>query len=463
MTDWATAAKGIPACWIGLDLGTSGCRAIAIDGDGTEIAQAKTALPRADTNGDTNSDTNSDNGIEQDPQHWWAAVIAVLRDLRVQLHGQAQPRTLCVDGTSATLLLCTTDGTPVTPALMYNDARALEAARQIGALAPPDSPAQGPSASLAKLLHLRAAGGADSPLLALHQADWIGGRLRGRFGDSDWNNGLKLGFDPQQLAWPSWLQAMDLSPVRLPRCHRPGTDLGPIAADVAVATGLPAGLGVCAGTTDSTAATLAAGARAVGDAVTSLGSTLVLKLVSEQPVWDAPSGVYSHRVGQLWLVGGASNSGGAVLRRYFNEEDLAELSERIDPRVPSGLDYYPLLRPGERFPIADPELQPRLEPRPTDDSRFLAGLFEGIARIERDGYRRLSALGATAPRRILSSGGGASNQVWTAIRSRLLRLPIAQALHQEAAYGAAILAREASTPGADATHRKTASSTSITD
>ena len=435
MSDPARTDQSAPPCWIGLDLGTSGCRAIAIARDGTPLAQAKTELPGASN--------SSAEHVEQDPQHWWSSALAVLNDLGEQLRGRAQPQALCVDGTSATLLLCTPEGTPLTPALMYNDARATEEARQIGALAPSDSPARGPSASLAKLLHLRAAVRADRPVLALHQADWIGGRLRGRFGDSDWNNALKLGFDPQQLDWPPWLRAMDLSPVRLPRCHRPGVDLGPIAAEVAAASGLPASLRVCAGTTDSTAATLAAGARAVGDAVTSLGSTLVLKLVSDRPVWDASSGVYSHRLGDLWLVGGASNSGGAVLRQYFDDAELRRLSERIDPSRPSGLDYYPLARRGERFPIADPELEPRLEPRPADDSRFLAGLFEGIARIERDGYRRLSALGAAAPTRVLSTGGGASNRVWGAMRSRLLGLRVEQARHQEAAYGAAVLARDA--------------------
>jgi sugar (pentulose or hexulose) kinase len=424
----------LPPCWIGLDLGTSGCRAIAIDALGTPIAEAKAALTRPDSK-------TVDSASEQDPCDWWVAVLEVLRRLAAALEARAQPQALCVDATSATLLLCTPEGRPVTPALMYNDARATGEARQIARLAPADSPARGPSASLAKLLHLRAGLRSSRPVLALHQADWISGRLRGRFGESDWNNGLKLGFDPQQLQWAPWLQAMDLEPVQLPRCCHPGTDLGPIAEDVAAATGLPAELYIRAGTTDSTASALAAGISAPGDAVTSLGSTLVLKLVSERPVWDASSGVYSHRIGDLWLVGGASNSGGAVLRHYFDDAELTRLSERIDPSAPSGLDYYPLLRPGERFPIADPGLRPRLAPRPVDDSRFLAGLLEGIACIERAGYRRLIALGASPPRRILSTGGGASNPVWSALRSRLLGLPVEQAAHQEAAYGAALLAR----------------------
>lgn len=46
--------------------------------------------------------------------------------------------------------------------------------------------------------------------------------------------------------------------------------------------------------------------------------------------------------GELWLVGGASNTGGAVLRQHFTDAELADLSSRMDTRVPTGLDYYPL-------------------------------------------------------------------------------------------------------------------------
>ncbi|MBK1704693.1 carbohydrate kinase [Halochromatium glycolicum] len=421
-----------PDCWIGLDLGTSGCRAIAIDADGSTIASASTSLPAPES--------PSPDALQQDPELWWQAALAVLRRLQANLDDHC-PRALCVDGTSATLLLCDSEGRALTPALMYNDARALSQAEQVAEQAPEDSPARGPSASLAKLLYLRAQVRRDQALLALHQADWIGGRLRGRFGDSDWNNGLKLGFDPEQLRWPSWLGRLNLSPIQLPQCHPPGSDLGSIDPEVAAILGLPAEMRVCAGTTDSNAAALAAGAREPGDAVTSLGSTLALKLISECALQDARSGVYSHRMGDRWLAGGASNSGGAVLRQYFSDAELARLSERIDPDRPTGLHYYPLPRPGERFPTPDPQRTPRLTPRPAEDHLFLAGILEGIAHIEREGYQRLCALGAPRPKRILSTGGGARNEKWNRIRARVLGLPVETASQQEAAYGAATLAR----------------------
>lgn len=93
--------------------------------------------------------------------------------------------------------------------------------------------------------------------------------------------------------------------------------------------------------------------------MTSLGSTLAIKLMSTTRIDDARFGVYSHRLDDKWLVGGASNTGGAVLRQLFSDEQLKELSKQIDPMEASSLDYYPLPTQGERFPIADPKMKPR--------------------------------------------------------------------------------------------------------
>ncbi len=416
---------------MGLDVGTSGCRAVAIDERGHILAETNGALPAP-----IRSATGA---IEQHPALWWERVVDVLGQI-ARRPLPCPPEALCVDATSSTLLLCTPEGSPLGPALMYNDGSSRREATRIAALAPVDSPARGASSSLAKLLRLKARLAPKTATLALHQADWITGRLLGQFGTSDWNNALKLGFDAAGACWPEWIARLDLAPVVLPRCHRPGARLGPIDAAVADATGLPRGLQICAGTTDSTAAVLAAGVAEPGDAVTSLGSSLVLKILSPHPIGDPGSGVYSHRLGRLWLAGGASNSGGAVLRQFFTDRRIAELSAGIDPATPAGLDYYPLPDIGERFPRNDPAMLPRLAPRPQDDRRFLQGLFEGIAAIEAAGYRRLTELGAPRPRRVVTIGGGARNAVWTAIRQRRLGIPVGPAHQQQAAYGAARLA-----------------------
>jgi sugar (pentulose or hexulose) kinase len=221
----------------------------------------------------------------------------------------------------------------------------------------------------------------------------------------------------------------------------PGETIGTVSPQIAKRFKLNPACLVRAGTTDSIAAFIASGASQPGEAVTSLGTTLVLKLLSEKRVDDSSSGVYSHRFGKLWLAGGASNTGGGVLKQFFSNEELARLSALIEPDTPSGLDYYPLPKPGERFPINDPNLAPRLEPRPHDEAAFLLGLLEGIARIEALGYETLKELGASPLNRVITAGGGAQNETWRCIREKLLGVPVSAAKHSEAAIGAALLAR----------------------
>jgi len=252
---------------------------------------------------------------------------------------------------------------------------------------------------------------------------------------------LKMGYDPLERAWPEWMSRLQLAPGQLPTVVAPGTVIGRINAGLAGRWGWPPGVEVVAGTTDSTAGFIATGASAAGHAVTALGSTLVLKVLSDQPVFAARYGVYSHRLGERWLVGGASNAGGSVLRRFFTAQQIDKYSRLMQPHTPTGLDYYPLPAPGERFPVCDPALQPRLTPRPASDVEFLQGLLEGLGRIEQRGYERLAALGAPYPERVISVGGGAGNVPWTTIRRQMLGVPVAAARHQEAAYGAALLAR----------------------
>ncbi|WP_089727981.1 FGGY-family carbohydrate kinase [Candidatus Thiosymbion oneisti] len=428
-------------CYIGVDLGTSGCRAVAIDQARNIVAEDRTDLsePVRDAAG----------GVEQDPWLWQEALIRVLRGLTSQLVSYA-PQALCLDGTSATLLLCDPEGTPLGPALMYNDSRGLTEAERIEQVAPRLSPVHGAGSSLAKLLFLKRRLRPGPGTLALHQADWLLGYLTGRYGVSDWNNCLKLGLDPRTAAWPQWLSRLELAPVGLPRAVAPGTGLGQVSATAARTTGLPEHTLVLAGTTDSTAVVVATGAVRPGDAVTCLGSTLVLKIIGRESITAPQYGIYSHRFGAHWLIGGASNSGGAVLRRYFDDGEIRRLSATLDPDLPTGLDYYPLPAPGERFPINDGTLQPRLSPRPADDGRFFQGLLEGIARIEAAGYRRLHMLGAPPPRSVLTTGGGATNAGWTQIRKRYLSVPVTPARQPAAtygsAYGSAIIARMGGIP-----------------
>lgn len=426
-----------PPFSLGIDFGTTGARAIAIDRQGRVCAQSDYSFP-----------TPTNRNLAK---LWQTALFTLLNRLPVEVRRQVE--SIAINGTSSTVLLCNGGGYPLDEPILYSDSRGTVVMDEVRAIAPANHTVVSATSSLAKLMWwLRDLGrwgdgergrwgewAMPIPYF-LHQADWLAFLLHGQLGVTDYHNALKLGYDVATLTYPDWLGAI-AELIYLPRVLIPGEAIAPITPENAAQFEFPSQCLIHAGTTDSIAAFLASGVSHPGDAVTSLGSTLVLKLLSQIRVDDARYGIYSHRLGDYWLVGGASNTGGGVLRQFFTPEELTALSAQIDPTRNSGLDYYPLTQPGERFPINDPDYAPRLEPRPDNPVHLLHGLLEGIARIEAKGYSLLHGLGATPLERVYTAGGGAMNEVWSQMRSRLLEVPVFSSPHTDAAYGTALLAQ----------------------
>ena len=414
--------------YLGIDFGTTGVRACVIAPGGEIDAFERIEFGRVEAHEAAGSWSEA----------LFSVIIAIPAGIRRRIAA------LAVDGTSGTVLACDEALNPTHPPLLYDDTRAAAEAAAIARAGGADSPAASSSSGLAKMLWLKTHLGLTRARLYLNQADWLTGLLSDRAGLSDYHNALKMGYDVESLAWPQWVEYLaDVD--YLPQVVPPGSPIACVARRRARELGLHADCLVRAGTTDSIAAFIAAGVSSPGEAVTSLGSTLVLKLLSHTRVESGLYGVYSHWYGDLWLAGGASNAGGRVLLQHFSEDEMDDLSSRIDPETDSGLDYYPLPCPGERFPYNDPDMPPRLEPRPSERHRFLQGLLEGLAKVEALGYMRLRELGATPLKSVASSGGGARNPVYRRLRARRLGVPITLAAHQDAAYGAACLARDGTT------------------
>ncbi len=451
--------------YAGIDLGTSGCRLIIIDADKHIHASSHVSYSNPD---------------DQSPELWWNSVSQLLSDLSENIKSKLQ--SIAIDATSGTILLVDDDGKPLTQALMYNDLRATDEAEIIKQALPKENGGQGASGSLARLMwllknhHVKVGGCVPipkhtPPLLndsslaflttariyaklhddlnisthAVHQADYILGKLAKNYTFSDENNCLKLGYDVINQRWPvDELKKLGIDESLLPNVFPAGTVVTQIDSKQAEALSLPKTLQLVTGTTDSIAAFIATGANKVGEAVTSLGSTLVLKLISDQPIFSLEHGIYSHRLNNQWLVGGASNAGAKVLRHYFSQAQIDEMTPQLSPEIPTGLDYYPLIKIGERFPVADAIKQPKLLPRPESDIEFFQGILEGIATIENQGYQKLVELGAPVLKSVRSVGGGSKNKAWTRIRENELKVDMLSDIREseftEAAYGSALLA-----------------------
>ena len=264
---------------IGIDVGTSGVRAAALADDGETVGSAAVAMA---TFGDATA-----------PTTWWNCVRTVISELASSCD-LTQASALAVDGTSGTTLAVDRFGEPVGTARMYDEPCIDETIiRTIAEHAPAESAARGATSALARVLMMQ-----DRPNVRhmLHQADWISGKLSGRFDRSDWNNALKTGYDPVATRWPHWIERTGADLGKLPVVLEPGAPIGHVGPE-AVGLGIPKSAIMHAGTTDGCASFLATGASEAGDGVTSLGSTLVVKLLSDHPIFAPEFGIYSHRIG----------------------------------------------------------------------------------------------------------------------------------------------------------------------
>lgn len=437
--------------WVGVDLGTQSVRAVAVTGTGAVLAAAARPL----------TSRRDGERHEQDPRDWWTATADALAETVAGLPPGAarEIRGVAVCGTSGTVLLTDPDGTPRTPGLMYDDARAggLAAEAQDAGAALWDRLGYRiqPAWALPKLLWWRDRGLLRDGARLAHQPDVITAGLVGRPVAADSSHALKTGYDLLDLRWPGdVLAALRLDPDVLPPVVRAGGVLGEVGAAAAGRTGLPAGTRVVAGMTDGCAAQLAAGALAPGEWNAVLGTTLALKGVTRDVLHDPTGAVYSHRApdGDLWLPGGASSTGAAAVTALFAGHDLDALTARAAGVRDVPL-CYPLTGPGERFPFVEPAARGFLGggPLPTgplpvdlggvdDPATAFAAVCTGVAHVERLCFDLLDDAGADVTGPVSFTGGGARNAWWNQLRCDLLGTPVRIPASAEPAVGMAVLA-----------------------
>ena len=428
----ASASDGWLYC--GLDFGTSSARLALVDDRGALVGVRTRAYD------DANASV---------ARAWERALFELLEDAM-----DAEERERCqgvaVDGTSGTVVIVDArDGRALREPYMYNETFPDEVERVRALRNGPgkDSTESASSAAckLSRWFRVDAEGDREHAAL-LHHADWLAYLLHKKMGMSDFNNALKLGFDPAPgvEAFPGWLRDAPFGYMLPTDVRAPGTSFGVMDADVAKRLGFPSTCEVIAGTTDSVAAFVASKAAESGECATSLGSTLALKLISDTRVDDLSSGVYSHRLNGRWLVGGASNLGGWILRRFFSNDALESLSEKIaNEGYVATEDYFDGVMLG--FGLSVDEASAIVEKsRPADDAQFVVNILSSIANVEARCYERMLTLGAShGARKVYTAGGGAKNGVWSGMRSKAMGdIPVERSACDEAAYGAALLARQ---------------------
>ncbi|HYO87462.1 MAG TPA: FGGY-family carbohydrate kinase [Candidatus Limnocylindrales bacterium] len=423
---------------IGVDVGTSGARAFAVNRAGVAVARASQSFSGS-------SHAPRAGWAEQNPALWWEAVAACLRALSGQLGG-AHVAALAVDSTSGTFVPLDATHRPLMPAIMYNDLRAAGLEGEVNAAAGDSTARMGysfpPAFALVKMAWLareQPALLAQASVLA-HAADVLNGHLTGVWDLTDTSNALKTGVDLLTGEWPPFIESLGVPLAKLPRVVRPAEPFGAITEQAAHDTGLRAGTPVVAGATDGTASFLASGAHQPGDWNITIGSTIVLRGVDSELHLDPQGRFYSHRHPDgFWLPGGASNVGGEALRRQFGAR-IPALDDEAAARLPTALLCYPLVQTGERMPFVHAHAQALMQGTPVDEAEHFAALVEGIALVAAWSLREAEALGMPTNGRMYFTGGATHGRNLGRVLASVLDAPLHVPAEPEAAFGSALLA-----------------------
>ncbi len=398
--------------WLGIDCATQSVRGALLDENRQihlRISEDLAPVLRGD-----------DGRLTQDPHSWTSAVEKIIRESSAfASKAGGAIAAITISATSGTFVITDLHGKPVAPAAMYNDGRA--------------------GNPLARAAAIIKEVGQESYLFA-HTPEFVIAHLSGKplqEVGTDWSHALKTGVDLHSKSWSASAiaSASELN-VQLPVLVAPGTQLGRTAQGK---------IPIYAGMTDGCTAQISVGSSALGSAVTTLGTTMVIKIVSPQEV--SGPGFYSHLLPQSrWLTGGASNLGGISLKTFTG--DVAEWDQKALKHGPSSTVSYPLAGIGERFPIANNHMERIFSTAPINDVDEYRAALEGIAFAEKLSYETLARAGAALTNQLFTVGGGSRSNIWNSIRATVLNRTISIVKESGSDIGAAMIACAAS-QGAD--------------
>lgn len=447
---------------IGIDVGTSGTKTLAIAEDGRILASASSEYPCSHP---------KPGWAEQDPELWWTATQETLR--AVLTSGAFKPEDVAGVGLSGQMhgsVFLDKDGNVVRPALLWNDQRTDAQCAEIEERA-------GGRESLIKMVGNRALTGFTAPKLlwirehepqnwekvrmVLLPKDYIRYRLTGTHATEVSDASGTLLHDLANRRWSGELLAkLDLDPSLMPPCYESPEVSARISEIGSKATGLPVGTPVVGGGGDQPAGAVGNGIVRQGVVSATMGTSGVVFAHSDHLGFD-PEGRLQrgcHAVPGAWHVMGVVLAAGGSLQWFRNELGKAEVAaakaKGIDPYVlltdeaamagpgAEGLFFLPYLT-GERSPHFDPDAKGGWIGLTVRHGRahMIRAVLEGATYAMRDSLELIREMGVRIDE-IRVSGGGARNALWRQIQADIYGADVHTLNSSEGpAYGAALLAQ----------------------
>jgi xylulokinase len=425
--------------FVGLDVGTTGVKALAVSADGAVVDRAERGYPLS---------TPRPGWAEQDPEDWVRAAAEALAALDVE------PAGLGLSGQMHGLVALGVDERPLRPALLWNDQRSgaecreLEERLGLERLVAATGNRALTGFTAPKLLWLRRHEPETYAQIrhVLLPKDYVRLRLTGEHVTDVADASGTLLFDVAHRRWSDEL----VDELEVPR------EWLPTALESPEVSGEWNGVPVAAGSGDQAAAALGVGVDRPGPLSVVLGTSGVVFAALDAYAADpeARAHVFCHAVPGTWHAMGVMLSAAGSLRwlRDVVGESYDELvrEARRWPPGAEGLLFAPYLA-GERTPHADPDARGAFVGLALrhDRGALVRAVLEGVAFGMRDSLELLRALGVR-PETARVSGGGARGRLWLEIVASVLGLPLELTVAEEgSAYGAALLGGVAAGAWAD--------------
>ncbi len=440
--------------FLGLDIGTSGVKAILVTPAGEVEAAANTPLALS---------TPQPGWAEQDPEAWWQATLTSVRALLAQRPG-ARVAAVGISGQMHSSVFLDAAGAVIRPALLWCDGRTTAECAEITARAGGEQQLRewvsNPALegfTLPKVLWLRNHEPAAFQRLArvLLAKDFIRFRLTGALAAEPSDASGTLMYDPTRQRWSAEImQAVALPLSLLPDVGGSAEVLGRISAGAARASGLAEGTPVVGGGADNACGAAGVGAVAPGEAVSSWGTSGTVLAPTARPLVDPGlrAHTFCHVLPDVWYVMGVILSAGGAFA-WYRDQLARELAGTADAdmalnleaaTIPPGADgvtFLPYLQ-GERTPHRDAAARGAFLGLSLAHSRahLTRAVLEGVCFALRDSLTILQELGLS-PSSLLLTGGGAKSPFVRRLQADVFGLPVCTVNREEGpAYGAALLA-----------------------
>lgn len=433
-----------PHLLLGVDVGSSGVKAILLHPSRGIVASAKASVQQH---------SDRPGWSEADTAEWWSGFISTIPKLLNQAKANSWDiRGIAFSGMVPALVAINQDGTPVRRAILQNDSRAVQEIEEI-------------KNSLSEFDSLTMVGSIPSQQWIAPTVLWLARyesenfrNIKNIVGSYDWmahalgaelhvekNWALESGlFTLNDSVYHEIYDSINVEWPNIPGIRRSGDQVGKVSSKASEETGLRAGTPIFVGGADHVLSAYGAGLVDDGDVLIKLGGAGDILAVSKKLILSKELYIDSHPIPNIWLPNGCMATSGSILRweqNLLNEKSLEKLDQEANLATPGSLLVLPYFL-GEKTPLHDPLLRGAILGIHLGTTRgeIHRAILESIA----FGFRRHVEIFRNLNlnvNNIKITNGGSKSKLWKKIIADVLQLDVMSIVdHPGASFGAAICA-----------------------